>query len=329
VKRREFITLLGAGAVVGWPVAARAQERPKPLIGFLSSRSSEESAHLLTPFRQGLAESGAVEGQTVAIEYRWALGVYERLPALAAELVHIPVAILVSVGGEPAARAAKAATATIPVVTTFSSDPVKSGLIAGLSRPGSNITGVSNLSAAMEPKRVGLLRELVPQMKVLGAVVNPEFPTFTDQVKDIKAAAQTAGLKVEVLQASTDRELEAVFESVKQQRLPGLLLGADPFFNSRRSRLAELAAQCGVPAMYSFRDYAVAGGLMSYGIDLADTYRQLGIYAGRILLKGAKPAELPVWQPTKFEFVINLKAARALGVNVSDNLLSLADEVIE
>ena len=324
MKRREFITVLGGAAA--WPFVARAQQSAMPVVGFLSARSPEESAHLLAAFRRGLAENGAIEGQTLAIEYRWALGEYDHLSVLAAELVRIPVALLVSVGGEPAARAAKAATITIPVVTVFSSDPVRSGLIASLSRPGGNVTGVSNLSAVMEPKRVGLLRELVPQM--FAALLNPEFPTFPDQLKDIEAAAQTAGLEVQVLRASTDRELEAAFDSVNKQHIAALLLAADPFFNTRREKLAALAAQYGIPAIYSFRDYAVAGGLMSYGIDLPDTYRQIGVYAGRIL-KGAKPAELPVLQPTKFEFVLNLKAANALGMKFSDNLLSLADEVIE
>jgi len=264
----------------------------------------------------------------VAIEYRWALGEYNRLPALAAELVGIPVAVLVAVGGEPAARAARAATTTIPVVTLFSSDPVKSGLIGSLSNPGGNVTGISNLSTAMEPKRVGLLHELMPQAKAFGALLNPDFPTFADQLRDIQQAAQSAGLELHAFRASNDRDIEVAFESIAEQRIAAVLVASDPFFNSRRTELAALAARRGVPALYTFRDYAVAGGLMSYGIDLPDTYRQVGVYAGRII-KGAKPADLPVLQPTKFEFVINLKAAKALGVKISDNLLSLADEVIE
>jgi putative ABC transport system substrate-binding protein len=327
MKRRELIALLG-GAAAAWPLAARGQPPTMPVIGLLSVRSPDESAHLLRAFRGGLAQDGVIEGRNVAIEYRWAHGEYDQLPALAAELVHIPVAILVALGGEPAARAATAATATIPVVAVFSTDPVKSGLIASLSRPGGNVTGISNLSTAMEPKRLGLLHDLVPQAKAFGALLNPEFPTFADQLADIQAAAQTTGAEIHVFRAGTDHDIEAAFESITQQRIAALLVASDPFFNSRRDEIAALAARRGVPAMYGFRDYAVAGGLMSYGIDLPDTYRQAGVYAGHVL-KGAKPADLPVLQPTKFEFVINLKAAKALGVKFSDNLLSLADEVIE
>ena len=327
MKRRELIALLG-GAAAAWPLAARGQPPTMPVIGLLSVRSPDESAHLLRAFRGGLAQDGVIEGRNVAIEYRWAHGEYDQLPALAAELVHIPVAILVALGGEPAARAATAATATIPVVAVFSTDPVKSGLIASLSRPGGNVTGISNLSTAMEPKRLGLLHDLVPQAKAFGALLNPEFPTFADQLADIQAAAQTTGVEIHVFRAGTDHDIEAAFESITQPRIAALLVASDPFFNSRRDEIAALAARRGVPAMYGFRDYAVAGGLMSYGIDLPDTYRQAGVYAGHVL-KGAKPADLPVLQPTKFEFVINLKAAKALGVKFSDNLLSLADEVIE
>jgi len=325
MRRRDFIAILGSAAAA-WPLTTRAQQHP--LIGFLSARSPEESAHLVAAFRRGLAEHGAVEGQSVAIEYRWARGQYDRLPALAAELVHIPVGILVAVGGEPAARAATATTTTIPVVTLFSSDPVRSGLVASLSRPGRNVTGISNLSATMEPKRVGLLREVVPQAKAFGALLNPDFPIFADQLKDIEAAARTAGLELQVLRAKSDGELATAFGSARQQGIAALLVAADSFFNTRREQLAALAAQHRVPAIYSFRDYATAGGLMSYGIDLPDTYRQAGAYAG-LVFKGAKPAELPVVQPTKYEFVINLKAAKALGIQFSDNLVSLADEVIE
>jgi putative ABC transport system substrate-binding protein len=327
MKRREFITLLGSAAGA-WPLASRAQQPAMPVIGLLSVRSPEESAHLLRAFLSGLSESGIVEGQNTVIQYRWAHGEYDRLPTLAAELAHAPVAVLVAVGGEPAARAAKTATTSIPVVTIFSTHPVKSGLISSLSHPGGNVTGVSNLATAMEPKRVGLLHELVPQAKAFGALINPDFPTFADQLADIQAAAQTTGLELHVFRAATNRDIEAAFEAITQQQIAALLVAADPFFNSRRDQIVGLAARRGVPAMYSFRDYAVAGGLMSYGIDLPDTYRQAGAYAGRVL-KGAKPAELPVLQPTKFEFVINLKAAKALGVKFSDNLMSLADEVIE
>ena len=264
----------------------------------------------------------------MAIEYRWALGEYDRLPALAAELVRVPVTVLVAVGGEPAARAVKAATSTIPVVAVFASDPVKNGFIASLSRPGGNVTGISNLSLGIEPKRIGLLRELMPQARAFGALMNPDSPTFADQLKDIQSAAGTIGVDLQVFRAGHDRELETAFESIAEQKMPAILVSADPYFTSRRTEVVALAARRGVPAMYSFREYALAGGLMSYGIDLPDTYRQVGVYAGRIL-KGAKPADLPVLQPTKFEFVVNLKTAKAIGAKISDNLLSLADEVIE
>jgi putative tryptophan/tyrosine transport system substrate-binding protein len=324
MRRRDVITFLGGA--VAWPLAAKAQ--PLPVVGLLSARSPTEAAHLTDAFRAGLAENGFVEGKTVTIEYRWALGEYERLPALAVELVNRQVAVLASVGGEPAARAAKAATTSVPVVSLFSSDPVRNGLITSLSRPGGNITGISNLSVAMEPKRLGLLRELVPQARQFGALINPEFPTAADQLKDIEQAAHATGIECQVLRANSDAELAAAFETVSRERIPALLVAADPFFNSRREQLVALAARHGVPAMYSFRDYVVAGGLMSYGVDLNDIYRQAGVYTGHIL-KGAKPADLPVLQPTKFQFVVNLKAADVLGVKFSDNLLSLADEVIE
>jgi putative ABC transport system substrate-binding protein len=299
-----------------------------PVIGWISSREPDESAHLVAAFRRGLAENGYVEGQNLTIEYRWALGQYDRLSGLAAELVRSPVAVIVAVGGEPAARAAKAATATIPVVATFSTDPVADGLVASLSRPGGNVTGISNLSTALEAKRFGLLRELVPQAATVGVLLNPSFPSAASQLRDLQEAARTLGLQLDVLRASTDREIDTAFESVVQRHIPALAVAADAFFSSRRDNLVTLAARHAVPVMYTFRDFAVAGGLMSYGIDLADVYRQVGVYAGRIL-KGAKPADLPVLQPSKFEFVINLKTAKVLGAKFSDNLLSLADEVIE
>jgi len=327
MRRREFITLVGAAAAV-WPLAVRAQQPAMPVIGLLSVRSPDESAHLLRAFLSGLAESGIVEGQNTVIQYRWAHGQYDRLPALAAELEHIPVAVLVAVGGEPAARAAKAATTSIPVVSVFSTDPVKSGLISSLSHPGGNVTGVSNLATAMEPKRVGLLHELVPQAKAFGALINPDFPTFADQLADIQAAAQTTGVELHVFRAATDRDIEGAFEAITQQRIAALLVAADPFFDTRREKLVALAGRHGVPTIYHFREYAVAGGLMSYGIDASEAYRLVGVYTGRVL-KGVKPADLPVIQTVKFQFVINLKTAKSLGITISDNLLSLADEVIE
>jgi ABC-type uncharacterized transport system substrate-binding protein len=328
MRRREFITLLG-GAAAAWPFAVRAQKKPAmPVIGYLSTRAPDESAHLLAAFRRGLAETGFVEGQNVTIEYRWAEGEYDRLPALAAELVHSPAIVLAATGGEPAALAAKAATATIPVVATFAADPVKQGLVGSLSRPGKNVTGISNLATTLEAKRLGLLHNLVPQAATIGVLLNPTSSTAASQLRDLQEAARTIGLQLHVLRASTNGEIDAAFESVAQNHIPALAMAGDPFFNSRRDKLVALAARHAVPSMYSFRDYAVVGGLMSYGIDLPDVYRQIGVYVGRIL-KGAKPADMPVEQPTKFEFVINLKTAKALGLTVPEGLLNAADEVIE
>jgi putative tryptophan/tyrosine transport system substrate-binding protein len=327
MKRREFITLLG-GVAAAWPLAGRAQQSSMPVVGFLSTRTPNESAHVVAAFRRGLADNGYVEGQNVAVEYRWALGLYDRLPGLAAELARLRVAVLAATGGDPAALAAKAATATIPVVATFSADPVARGLVASLSRPGGNVTGVNNLTSTLEAKRFGLLRELVPQATTIGVVLNPTWPLAVSQLRDMQEAAHFIGVQIHILHASSDLEIDTAFESASQQSIPALVVAGDAFLNTRRDRIAALATRHAVPAMYSFRDYAVAGGLMSYGIDLPDVYRQVGIQAGRIL-KGASPADLPVVQPTKFEFVINLKAAKTLGLNFPPGLLAIADEVIE
>ena len=325
MKRREFITLFG-GAAATWPLATRAQQT-MPVIGYLSARSPEDTTHLVAAFRRGLVEDGYVEGQNVAIQYRWALGQVDRLPALAAELAGRSVAILVATGGESAALAAKAATSTIPIVFS-TGDPVKAGLVASYNRPGGNATGINLLTQTLEPKRLGLLHELVPQAATIGFLLNPNFPSAEDQSKDMQEAARAIGLHIHVLRANTDREIEAAFETVAQDRIGALAVGASPFFDTRRNTLVALAARHAVPTMYHFREFAAAGGLMSYGIDPVDAYRQVGVYAGRIL-KGAKPADLPVLQPTKFEFVINLKTAKALGLDVPPGLSARADEVIE
>jgi putative ABC transport system substrate-binding protein len=325
IKRREFITLLGGAAA--WPVAARAQQPAMPVIGYLSARSPEDTAHLVPAFRQGLGEGGFVEGQNVTIEYRWALGQVDRLPALAAELAGRPVTILVTTGGESAALAAKAATSTIPIVFSMG-DPVKAGLAASYNRPGGNATGINILSDTLEPKRLGLLRELVPQAVTIGFLLNPNFPSAESQSKDVQEAARAIGLQIHVLRANTDREIEAAFETIAQHRIAAVAVAASPFFDTRRDKLVALAARHSVPTIYQFREFVAAGGLVSYGIDPIDAYRQVGVYAGRIL-KGAKPADLPVLQPTKFELVINLKTAKALGLDVPLHLQQLADEVIE
>jgi putative ABC transport system substrate-binding protein len=328
IKRREFISLLGGVAAI-WPVAARARQPAMPVIGYLSSRSPDDTRHLLAAFLGGLNEgSGYVEGQNVTIEYRWALGQYDRLPALAAELVRRPVAVIATTGGEPAARAAKAATSTIPIVFLIGSDPVALGLVASYSRPSGNATGMNILTVSLEAKRLGLLHELVPQAATIGVLVNPKFQPADHQLRDLQQAAPPIGLQIYVLRASTDSELDVAFETVTQQHIAALAVTADPFFDTRRDKLVALAASHAVPTIYQFREYTTAGGLMSYGNDLIDAYRQAGVYTGRIL-KGANPADLPVLQPTKFEFVINLKTAKALGLSVPTSMQQLADEVIE
>jgi len=326
MKRREFITALGAAA--GWPLGALAQPRAMPTIGFLSPRSPDESAELVAAFRRGLAENGAVEGQNLAVEYRWALGEYDRLPALAAELAHRPVAVIVAVGGEPSALSAKAATATIPIVAIFTADPVERGLVASLNRPGGNVTGISALNGTLEAKRLGLVHDLLPKATTLGLLLNPAFPAAAGQLGNMQEAASAIGLQLHVLNAGTDREIDAAFDVVAQHRIPGLIVAVDSFFVTRRDKLVALAANHSVPAMYSLREFATAGGLMSYGVDLLDMYRQAGVYAGQIL-KGSMPADLPVMQPTRFELIMNLKAAKSLGLIFPSGLLSIADEVIE
>jgi putative tryptophan/tyrosine transport system substrate-binding protein len=324
--RREFITLLG-GAAVAWPLAARAQQ-PITLIGFLSARSPEDSTHLLPAFAAGLAEGGYVEGQNLAIEFRWARGRYDLLPAMAAELVSRGVAVLTTAGGEPSALAAKHATSAIPIVFGVGGDPVRLGLVESFSRPGGNATGVTLLTNLMEPKRLGLLRELVPGVPLIAVLLNPNFAQAPVQLQQIEEAARSIDQRITVANVSTDEELEAAFAAFTRQSVGALLVAADPYFDTRREQIVALAARHRLPAIYQFREYALAGGLLSYGVSITDAYRQYGVYTARIL-KGAKPADLPVLQPTKFETVINLKTAKALGVKISDNLLSLADEVVE
>jgi putative tryptophan/tyrosine transport system substrate-binding protein len=327
MRRREFIRLLSS-TVVAWPLTARAQRAAMPVVGYLSSRSPDDTRNALAAFLQGLTEVGYVEGQSVAIEYRWALGQYDRLPALAAELVRRRVAVITTTGGEPSALAAKAATSTIPIVFLIGGDPVALGLVASYGRPGGNATGMNILTATLEVKRLGLLHELVPQAATIGVLLNPKFQPADNQLRDLQQAAPAIGLQIQVLRASTDSELDAAFETVTQQRIAALAVTADPFFDTRRDKLVALAVSHAVPTIYQFREYAVAGGLMSYGNSAVDAYRQAGIYTGRIL-KGASPADLPVLQPTKFELVVNLKTAKALGLTIPPGILSIADEVIE
>jgi putative tryptophan/tyrosine transport system substrate-binding protein len=326
MRRREFVAWLGGAAAC--PLAAWGQQADKPVIGFLSARSAKESAYLVDAFRKGLAEYGLYEGQNAAVEYAWADSHYERLAGQAVDLVSRKPTVLVSVGGDMTAKAALSATRTTPIVAVFIGDPVAAGFVASLSRPGANITGVSNLNAVIEAKRLGLLREIKPGITTVGALLNPDSVTIASQQKDIGEAAQTIGLQVQFLKASNDPELEAAFKSIVENRIPAIMVPADAFFAASRDRLAELTARNAVPAIHSLREAVVAGGLMSYGNDLPDTYRIIGNYAARIV-KGARPADLPVIQPTKFQFVINLKTARALGLTIPSGVLALADEVIE
>jgi putative ABC transport system substrate-binding protein len=326
IGRRKFITLLG-GAAATWPLAARAQQQPIPVIGYLGSRSAGESADTVAGFRQGLKEAGYVEGQNAHIAFRWADNHYDRLPALAAELVQIRVAVIVAAGGVISAQAAKAATATIPIVG-YAGDPVRSGLVSSLNRPGGNITGVSPLNALLEGKRLGLLHDLVPTAAVIAALVDPDYPDAGFQLNDTQDAARALGKRILVINASSEREIDAAFASLSQQQAGALLVTADPFFTGQRAQLVALAARHALPTMYNQRAFAAAGGLVSYGPDFGDANRQVGIYTGRIL-KGAKPADLPFVQATRFELVINLKTAKALGLTVPSGVLAIADEAIE
>ncbi len=326
MRRREFITLIGSAAS-SWPLMARAQIA-KPVVGFMSGRAPEESTNLVAAFRQGLADSGFVDGQNVTIEFRWADGDYNRLPGLAADLVNRKVAVLIGVGGDVSAVAAAKATTTIPVVFGMGGDPVKAGIVASFNRPGGNVTGYTIWTNEMESKRLGLLRELVPGNKVIGVLVNPRFPPTVQELDDLEAAAKGVEQPLLVARADDDGELDAALASLVQQPVGAFLVTASPFFDTRRNRIIAVAAQNRLPAIYQFREYAVAGGLISYGPNIAESYRNAGVYAGRIL-KGEKPADLPVLQPSKYDFVINLKTAKTLGLTVPPTLLAEAGEVIE
>jgi putative tryptophan/tyrosine transport system substrate-binding protein len=325
MKRREFITLIG-GAAVGWPLAARAQQPAMPVIGFLNSESPELYEQFVRAFHQGLNEAGFVESRNIVVEYCWAVGKYERLPALADELVRRKVAVIVA--NPPSVLPAKTATATIPIVFTTSLDPVAAGIVGSLSRPGGNLTGITSLNVEMEPKRLELLHELVPAATIIAALVNPAGPNAETQSASLQAASRALGLQLHVLHASNEAELDRAFESVAQRGAGALLICADPLFVSRSAKLAALAARHAVPAIWQGSEFVAAGGLASYGTSIAYIYRQLGILTGRIL-KGEKPAELPVQQVTKIELVINLKTAKTLGITIPLPLSGRADKLIE
>ncbi|HET8919877.1 MAG TPA: ABC transporter substrate-binding protein [Xanthobacteraceae bacterium] len=327
MKRRDFVILM-SGAAAAWPFAAHAQQPAMPVIGFLSSRSPGESAGVVAGFRQGLTEAGFVEGQNVLVAFRWAEGHYDRLPALAAELVGLRVAVLFTAGGPPAAFAAKAATQTIPIVFSAAMDPERIGLVTSLNRPGGNITGMSLYPSELAAKSVQLLKRLLPSATLIGYLINPSTPAASVYTSEASAAANALGISIHILNASTEQELDELFASLPKSGIGGLAIPAEPFFDSQRDRIVALAARYSIPAIYGLREYAVAGGLMSYGTSLPDTYRRAAVYAGRVL-KGEKPADLPVVQPTNYDLVLNMKTAKSLGLNITEQLLALADEVIE
>jgi putative ABC transport system substrate-binding protein len=327
MKRREFITLLG-GTAVAWPLAARTQQRSVPVIGYLSFTSPDERPTLLAAFLQGLEEANYVVGQNVAIEYRSAAGHYERLPALAAELVNLPAAVIAATGGEASGKAAKSATSQIPIVFTMGTDPVIAGLVASLNRPGGNVTGVSLVGYELDAKRLQLLHELVPKATTIGVLANVKNPSVQPALAAMKAAADVNKQRLVMLDAGTEAELESTFASLQSQRIDALLITTNPFYEGRRDQLVALAKRYSVPVLYPWREYSVVGGLISYGTSFTESYRQAGLYVGRIL-NGEKPADLPVVQATKFEFVLNLKTAKTLGIDVPTAIVLRADEVIE
>jgi len=326
MRRREFITLVGGAAM--WPLTARAQPAATPVIGFLSGRSLGESTDLVAAFRHGLSEAGYVGGRNVALEYQWADGQYDRLPGLASDLAARNVAVIVATGGTASAIAAKSASATIPIVFNVTDDPVKVGLVASLNRPGGNATGVTNLSTELEAKRLGLLQDTVPQVRVFAVLINPEDPAAEIMTRETESAARARGLRLIVLKASKESEIDTAFATLTQYRPVALVVIAEPFFITRREQLVAQAARLAIPTIYGIREFAVSGGLMSYGNYVPEGYRQIGIFAGKIL-KGAKPGDLPVQQSAKFELVINLKTAKALGLTIPPGILAIADEVIE
>ena len=328
MRRREFIGLIG-GAAIAWRRIGHAQQSAMPVIGYLGSDSPDAFAGRLRAFRQGLSETGYVEGKNVAIEYRWAENQYDRFPALLADLVRREVTVIVAVTGTPPALAAKAATTTIPIVFVTAGDPVALGLVASLNRPGGNLTGVATLTVELGPKQLEMLRELVPTATIIALLVNPTNPTNAETLsRDLQAAARTLGLQLHVLHASIEHDFDTVFATLSRLRAGALVIGSDPFFNSRSQQLTALALRHAMPTMYPFREYAIVGGLISYGNSFADAHRQGGVYTGRIL-KGERPADLPVRQATKVELILNLKTARALGLTVPLSLLGRADEVLE
>jgi putative ABC transport system substrate-binding protein len=327
MRRREFVKLL-VGSATAWPLAARAQQPATPVVGFLSARSPAEATTVLQAFRQGLGQVGYFEGKNVTIEYRWAEGRYDRLPELANELVRRQVTVIAATGGEPSPLAAKAATKAIPIVFTLGGDPVETGLVASLNRPGGNLTGTTIMAVEMASKRLELARQLVPKASAIAMLINPKFPTASSELRELQDAARPFGLQTNVLNASTEREIDAAFATIVAQKNGALIIGTDPFFLGQRDQLVRLAARHSVPTIYFLREFVEAGGLMSYGPNIANGYRQAGVYTG-LILGGANPADLPVVRPTQFLFFLNVKTAKLLNLDIPPLLLALADEVIE
>ena len=326
MRRRQFLFFLGGATA--WPLAARAQQQTMPMIGYLSARSPDDAGHLAAAFREGLGNYGYIEGTNVAIDYQWALGQHSRLPEMARELVKRRVDVLVTTGGESAALAARSSTSTIPTVFIIGGDPVKLGFVASYSRPGGNATGVNLFANTLEPKRIGLLRDLIPTVATIGVLVNPDFPPAKDQIRDVEGVTKDLGLRMLPLRANTDSEIDDAFAILARQRDAALIVAAGPFFDTRRDKLVALTVRHAVPTMFHFREFVVAGGLISYGVNFAEAYRHAGIQTGQIL-RGTKPGDIPVTQPTKFELVINLKTAKALGLSIPSGVLSIVDQVIE
>jgi putative ABC transport system substrate-binding protein len=324
MRRREFIALLG----IAWPLAARAQQAAMPVIGWLSARSPAEASSVLQAFRQGLGQVGYFEGKNVTIEYRWAEGQYGQLPALAAELVSRQVTMIAATGGEPSPLAAKAATTTIPIVCTLGGDPVEIGLVASLNQPGGNLTGTTIMAVEMGPKRLDLARQLVPNATAVAMLINPRFPTASAEGREVQDAARPAGIQINLLNASTESDIDKAFTEIVEQRNGALIIGTDPFLLGQRDQLVRLAARYRLPTIYFLREFVEAGGLMSYGPNIANGYRQAGVYAG-LILNGANPATLPIVRPTQFQLYLNIKTAKTLGLQIPPLLLALADEVIE
>jgi putative tryptophan/tyrosine transport system substrate-binding protein len=326
MKRREFITLLGGGAAT-WPLAVRAQQPALPVIGFLNGGSAAAQAASATAFRQGLSQTGHIENQNIKIEHRWAESQYDRLPGMAADLVRRKVTVIAATG-TPAALAAKAATTVVPIVFETAGDPLRLGLVSTLNRPGHNTTGVTQLSSELVSKRLGLLHDMIPAATIIGLLLDPHDPRAEMQASDMRAASRALGLQVHLVDASTEGEIDSAFAKLAQQRVGALFVGTGEFFTKRSEQIVALATRHALPAIYQYRLFTVIGGLATYGTSLTDSYRQAGIYTGRVL-KGEKPADMPVWQPTKFELVLNLKTAKALGLTIPPGVLAIADEVIE